>query len=195
MVVALEPRRAWQRTTLRGPFSSSPAHYLERLQKLPLGRDSCCQGREQRGHSQSECAVRGMGVPAMSPSPPATSLAEDLPWHCPPPVPTPTSSPCLSPDPKAPPSLRPPETQALSKLSFPEQSPCFPNLPGKGERAQLLPVSSWLVTAHNCPLCFLWLGRDWNMAKPGTQTSLICMCGTWKVGEDKKPRPEKPTDL
>lgn len=134
MVVALEPRRAWQRTTLRGPFSSSPALYLERLQKLPLGRDSCCQGREQRGHSQSECAVTGMGVPAMSPSPPATSLAEDLPWHCPPPVPTPTSSPCLSPDPKAPPSLATGNTGAV-QAELPRTIAMLPQPARKGGKS------------------------------------------------------------
>lgn len=130
------------------PHSCLPAtQAVCRSSGLKLPREKAKRPQPQREHNKRH----GCGE---SVSPAATSLAEDLARHRKSPGPTPTSSPCW-----------PQETQALSKLSFPEQSPCFPNLAGKGTRAQLLPVSTWLVTDHNCPLCFLWLGRGWYLCQ------------------------------
>lgn len=82
----------------------------------------------------------------------------------------------------------------LYQLSFPEQSPCFPNLPGKGGTAQLLPVSTWLVTAHSCPLRFLRLGSGggWYLG----QTPLICIhVINGRSEENKRLRSKKPIEL
>lgn len=118
-------------------WGKEPQHWCFPHSGLPatqtVPQDLSCQGSKQTGHLQS-----------------STFLAEDLACHCKPHVPTPTSSPCLSQTPRPNPYW-PQETQALS-------TPSFPSLPRKGERVQLLPVSTWRVTVHDCPLRFLWGG-------------------------------------
>lgn len=132
-------------------------------------------------------------------SPSATPLAEGLAGHYKPPMPTPTSK-CPCPPPALASALRlhphwPQETQALSKLSFPEQSPCFPNLPGNGKECSCFlspPGLSLPTTVHSAS--YGW-GGDWFMAKSGTQTPLICSVINGRSEKNKKLRPEEPIDL
>lgn len=94
----------------------------------------------------------------------------------------------------------PQETRVLSKLSFPEQSACFPNLPGKGGKQHSCfpsPPGLSQPTAVHCS------SYGWGGEGAGTWASLAhrhpyltCMCVT--IGRSEKNkwlRPKKPIEL
>lgn len=118
--MVLEPR-TWRRSTTQMLSSVSPACYSDSLQKLGT---EAAKGESEESTAR-ENTVKGIGVGRvqLKTRHGAVSL-----W-CPRPPPTLAAAQTPRPHPGW-----PQETWVLSKLSFPEQSPCFPNLPGKGGR-------------------------------------------------------------